>query len=752
MDSGTIDEVTEWDSARAGAGFDGLRGLAEQDFSGAVTADGTTWAFLLNGNVVGVFDGTIETFEGADLSAYAAPDPALPLLFAMQEQGGETRAKYYTNDTPLSEADKTLSSGNFTGYVQLSENVLSGDYYVVYYGGKSMSVAFVGNSGRLISGDEAFERANGEVGIYEVKEASIDVVDVPESAAETAADESTAGGSESGPGATAGDADPETEADAGSVTIDSATDASADPAPTADEPTTPTQSGSDAAETPGAVDETAADASVESTGDEDASATQSTGGDEREPVGDPGDDAGTATTNVESGASDVETGGRTETDEAVEASSADADAPREAGADSSRRPEREATSANGDGDAAPGDDVFSEEERWREAQEIPALDPEETPGSASEAAVQRTRRAQGNSRTPANQRQSNGSSDRQSARRGAAQRSEGVDPKAVEKLKRKLKAAREAKEQLEAERDQLATERDRLVAERDEAASERDEYEAEVERLRETVSELESELEAMERRLDEAGVTTAERTMSPAAALEGTNLFVRYHSKSDGTLEDAHKGDATREEVNENLRLEHHTTFESDGVTVEGRPFVEYLHDTVEYGFVRWVVRNLLYEITETGNRNGLDQLYDVIPEIDRAELQGEVSLEFTEDGEEIRQQQSFDVVLRNRMGNPLIVANLNDSRTEATENMMTGLIENASLLRESSESFGAAFLVTSSFFDPGALEAAAEATGGGLLSRSKRKSFVKVSRKRGYHLCLVEARNGEFHVNVPEL
>ena len=740
MDSGTIDEVTEWDSARAGAGFDGLRGLAEQDFSGAVTADGTTWAFLLNGNVVGVFDGTIETFEGADLSAYAAPDPALPLLFAMQEQGGETRAKYYTNDTPLSEADRTLSSGNFTGYVELSENVLSGDYYVVYYGGKSMSVAFVGNSERLIGGDEAFEKANGEVGIYEVKEASIDVVEIPEPTTGTTADAPTTDESDTDrdvEGA-AGDAGGETDVDAGSVTIDSATDEQS-----STDRTTGSEPDTDVPETTREADEATAESTAESTA-VDESVPASTTTDESESVADEEDRTETSPANGERGTPDVEAG---------DAAESTADAPRQGGVEPESTPEHDAADANGD---AAGDDVFSEEERWREAQDIPALDPDDSSGSASEAAVKRTRRAQGGTRTPSSQQatnRSNRSSDRQTAgRRSAQPSSEGIDPETVENLKRKLKAARQKKEKLEAERDELAAERDRLAAERDEVASERDEYETEVQRLRETVSELESELEAMESRLDEAGVTTAERTMSPSAVLEGTNLFVRYHSKSDGTLEDAHGGDATREEVNENLRLEHHTTFESEGVTVEGRPFEEYLHDTVEYGFVRWVVRSLIYEITETGNRNGLDRLYDVIPEIDRAELQGQVSLNFTEDGEEVRQQQTFDVVLRNRMGNPLVVANLNDSRTEATENMMTGLIESASRLRESSESFGAAFLVTSSFFDPGALEAAADATSGGLLSRSKRKSFVKVSRKRGYHLCLVEARNGEFHVNVPEL
>jgi hypothetical protein len=59
---------------------------------------------------------------------------------------------------------------------------------------------------------------------------------------------------------------------------------------------------------------------------------------------------------------------------------------------------------------------------------------------------------------------------------------------------------------------------------------------------------------------------------------------------------------------------------------------------------------------------------------------------------------------------------------------------------------------VTASFFEPNALETASEATSGGLLSRDKRESFVRLGRKQGYHLCLVEAREGKFHLAVPEL
>jgi hypothetical protein len=147
-----------------------------------------------------------------------------------------------------------------------------------------------------------------------------------------------------------------------------------------------------------------------------------------------------------------------------------------------------------------------------------------------------------------------------------------------------------------------------------------------------------------------------------------------------------------------------------------------------------------------------LGGLYDALPEVDRAELSGTIAVRYTEDGAEQRGQETFDIVLRDRMGDPLFVANLNDSRQGATEEMMGGLITAAERVGGTKDSLAGALLVTESFFEPEALETAAEATKDGLLSRDKRRSFVNLSRKRGYHLCLVEARNQNFHLAVPEL
>ncbi|MFT4946089.1 MAG: hypothetical protein ACI8TL_000320, partial [Natronomonas sp.] len=273
--------------------------------------------------------------------------------------------------------------------------------------------------------------------------------------------------------------------------------------------------------------------------------------------------------------------------------------------------------------------------------------------------------------------------------------------------------------------------------------TERDELQSEVEELRGDLQRLEEELGA---------ATDAERRLTADEALAGTDIFVRYRSKGKATLEKAHGTSTRRDEVNENLRLEKHTQFDADTVSVGGQSYDDFLESTLEYQFVRWAVRELLFEIRDTGHEKALSDLYDVLPRIDRAELSGVIEVTYTEDGQETQSQEAFDVVLRDRMGNPLLAANLNDTREATTESMMERLITSAERVGQSSEGFSGAFLVTESFFDPGALEIASDATRGGLLSRDKRKSFVNLSRKRGYHLCLVEARNENFHLAVPEL
>ncbi|WP_224447051.1 DUF7527 domain-containing protein [Haloprofundus salilacus] len=756
MNSDVIETVTGWEERPFGDGYAGLSELADAGFTGAVSAD-MAWAFMVNGRVVGVFEGAIESFENADGTAYAAPDPSLPLLFTMQERGGETRANYYTNETSISEADATLKAGNFTGYIELSEHVLSGDYYVVYHGGKSMSVAFVGNSRTLLTGEEAFKRADDEVGIFEVKAVDVDVVEIPEPEPEPEleTDDEDAEQEDVTFSAVGADLDaPEAE----SVEATDATDATeAETEPAVDE----TPGGSEATDSLSestaetgpndipanetAPDETNTAARVEAERPSDAPTDTAPGGApaERPDAAETGDSAAADRAATDDAA---EVGGSDPSDEPTTDPLETTGAP--ASTSANAKPSKAASGAE-------DPDVFSEEAEWRNAKSIPALDPEETEVAvpSSDDAKRRRRQMQRRRQVArAEQSQDDGAQSRrrQVAREQQTAAQQQSTPENAD-LEQRLERAVAAKKTAE-------TERQQAVERLSEVETERDEQRERADRLAETVERLEAEVESLEERLaaaetgSDGAASAPERTMGRKEALDGTNLFVRYGTKSGGTLEKAHAGEVDRPEVIENLRLEHHTRFETDDLHVEGESYEEFLEGTVEYGFVKWVVDNLLYEIRDTGNVSAMQDLFDAIPKVDRAELGGDVSVQFIENGEEHREQRTFDVVLRDRMGNPLLVADLNDSRAAASEAMMSSLVQNAGQVAESSESLGAAFLVTTSYFEPEALETAADATGGGLLSRGKRKSLVRLSRKRGFHLCLVETRNGDFHLNVPEL
>jgi len=171
----------------------------------------------------------------------------------------------------------------------------------------------------------------------------------------------------------------------------------------------------------------------------------------------------------------------------------------------------------------------------------------------------------------------------------------------------------------------------------------------------------------------------------------------------------------------------------------------------MEYRFVDWVTEMLLYEIRDTGNADGLGDLYDAIPRIDRAELGATISLA-DDETEDVPDQVTFDVVAYDKMGNPLVLVTLNDSREPATQELLGELEEAASAVKANYPDLAAAIAVTSSYFEPGALEVAEQATSGGFLSRGSKLSYVNLSRKNGYHLCLVESRSEGFHMNVPEL
>lgn len=172
MDSWTQERITQWDSESFDEEDGGVSRLVSSGFSGAIDLAGT---FLL------VYNGTVLTHDGQaapDLSqggtVYRAPTPGLPLLFSMQESATQLERGYTEEESYASVHDR-LSADNFSGYLLLSEYVMSGDYYVVYHGGEAFPIAFIGSHERLHTGDDALEKAIDEVGIYHVYEADVDI-------------------------------------------------------------------------------------------------------------------------------------------------------------------------------------------------------------------------------------------------------------------------------------------------------------------------------------------------------------------------------------------------------------------------------------------------------------------------------------------------------------------------------------------------------------------------------------------------
>ncbi|WP_158057083.1 bZIP transcription factor [Halorussus halophilus] len=792
METRTVEQVEGWDSRSFSGGYDGLRQLSDREFSGAINARGA-WLFMLNGRIIGIYEGSLESFEDASGTAYSAPHPSLPLLFSMREKGGETQAKYYTNDTALSEADSTLKSGNFTGFIELSENVLSGDYYVAYYGGRSMSVAFVGASEQVVTGDDAFQRANDEVGIYEVRNVDLDVIDVPESETdeEPAASGSAGAGAATGAGATgaaagaagAGQATGSSGASESnkSTATESTTEAtgdyeSFDPSggKTADSDPSPeagsTAGSSDAHEQTGESNAQSTDSATETAEQSRTERSERTAAES--------DAASQASTN-QSGSQSASQSASESPAQSSEASAStpaskasDPETPAEPNTEASSS-EKAAAASSGAGAETDADGAaFDDEEEWRETTTIPSLNPDRSKSqskskaagagasNAASAAAGTTERATSTSSqsasgagsssdqsTPSEQsarsssaqsssRSSGSSAERQSNSTAQSAQASSTEQHSqsnerTEQLRSKLKQSQQQVEQLEQRVSTVESERDELKRERD--------------TLRQEVERLESKLSAAQ----QGGGTSAGTQLTVAQAFEGTNLFVRYQSKGKATLDEAAQGNADPDDVNANLQLEHHTQFDADDVAVDGEEFDAFLTDSFEYRFASWVVENLLYEIRDTGHRGSLKDLYDAIPKVDRVDFHGSVSAGEDEDG---TRQESFDVIMRDRMGNPLVAADLNASRDPTTGEMMGSLVDASTGVAEAHEELAGAFQVTASFFEPAALETAENATSGGFLSREKRESFVKLSRKRGFHLCLVESRSGGFHLNVPEL
>ncbi|MES3516419.1 MAG: hypothetical protein PPP58_02025 [Natronomonas sp.] len=713
MDAHTVIET--WDTRP----FDGLDSLRRSGFDGVVES-GSDWIFFRDGDAEAVVSdletdptpGTVDTIESG--TAYRAPHPTAVTLAAMLALGGEVRGRYFTDDTPLSTVDETLSSGGFTGYVELTENVLSGDYYAVYRDGVASHIAYIGPSNQLFTDDEAESRAKDEVGIYSVVAVSLPDVSLP--VPETEPDDTTTGG---GAVTATGVDDEPTSTDTEGPSSDSAFDTGVPF--DAGETTTGTEMDRSTAGTE--TTETETDRSV----DREAVASAS------DDAMDEGfDEESFAETRVDDGsfggahAGDESSGEVHVGDESSgEAHAGDTGGSTDpAPTDDRGGSPQEADSADG-GSATPThatDAEATDQDSKPHTADSAAATPEEAPTEVGETSVESSTQdaesveateptgetdAFGSTDAPASGEQE---TDAEGQHAGGAE----TDTEAVATLREELDALQEELDSTRAELRSVRAERDKLRAQ-----------------LREADTEV------------DAGVS-----LSSAEAFAGTKLFVQVKQKGGATMSDAHAGAVSREALLSNLTIERHTQFE-DGATVEGEPFETFLVSSTRYQFVTWLLEDLLFEIDSTGSTQRVRELYDALPEIHRIGFDEPVTTAGG-DGEEVTET-VFDVVCRTRMGDPLVVANLDTSRDPTRGDWMEPLVTDATSVADRHDTLAAAFAVTGSFFESDAMAVATEATSGSLLSRDSRESYVKLSRKQGFHLCLVEFRE-EFHLTLPDL
>ena len=717
MDAHSV--VDDWDVAPFDGGFDGIDELASTGFSGAIEA-GDTWLFLREGEALAVVSelggdphpGDIDAFDGASGQRHEAPTAGVAALAAMLALDGDVRGRYFTDDTSLDAVDDTLSSGGFTGYVELSENVLSGDYYYVYVDGDVDHVGFVGSSG-FLTGEEAESRARGEVGIYDVVAVRLPRPTLPEPEPEPDDEPEPTPGSRPEPDS---DPEPKPEPDSGPEPMPgSEPDDEPDSGPRPNSgPTSADTNASGMWEEVGTAGSSSETATPEK-GDGAAGPEGVTTGETGSGVG---GDSDTASTPEGAGSTEEDTTGHA--DEADPGSDHPADgaapgAPEAETGDPDRRSGRETAAVadpeTGEGSEEPSTDEPTDGMEAVTARAVPSIDPEKSGQEEPDPRPEGGADGRSTRSRPTDAGQS-GSADASPGRTEAEYESR------IEAYEARIGELEAAVEDADARIGELERELESVRAERDE--------------LRERLGPTD---------------TAATESLSRAEALAGTRLFVRENSRGEGTLSDAHGG-ADREAVVGNLRIEYHTGFDDAAVSIDGEPFEEWLESSDIYGFVEWLVFELLFEIRSAGAVDGVRPLYDAIPGIDRIGFAETVTVGDGADGREVE----FDAVVRDKKGNPLVVVTFDEGRDPTRADVIEPLVTDASDVCADHDTLAAAVAITSSYFESDAMAAVGEATSSSLLSRSKHRSYVTLARSNGFHLCLVEARDGSFNLTTPDL
>lgn len=111
------------------------------------------------------------------VKAKRAPNPALPFLTAVHQRG-ERKLHRYTKNLSIERVLDVLTGRPFSGYIELSENVISGNYYAVFHEGKPTCIGIRSAASSPDVGEPARELMLDEVGIYDLYQVAVDPVDL----------------------------------------------------------------------------------------------------------------------------------------------------------------------------------------------------------------------------------------------------------------------------------------------------------------------------------------------------------------------------------------------------------------------------------------------------------------------------------------------------------------------------------------------------------------------------------------------
>ena len=576
----------------------------DDTFSGVLRSNGED-AYVVNGKIVGYTGQDVTEIDIDNCHAQKAPSPVFPLLITMREIVSKNeRGKYITSDTPFDEADSMVRDGGFIGYIELSEEVISGDYYGVYDGQGEMYVGLLDNGGVLF-GDEAFEQAQKEVGIYRIVEADIgDVIPVRELVS-----------SQSKP-----DEELETEIDS-----------------------TPENDSSE-------LEPPNTQHTEDSLTKNDTAKVSS----QQDPFTEP----------------EVETKSITSPPEVSEANF---------------------------------DDV-------QEEVETPDGDDIDIPNEVESVM------GDGNN---TKDRPQSGESNKEMREKFADVRNK------IEELSQRVEQNEEKFKNFEQDITNLNKKIDQLTKE-----------------LQMLSTSDESMNDNTGSHTDRADNSADVQELTREQALERIDVFARYKSKSDTTVSEAVEDTSLRDAASENIYFDSHTRFEKENVRINGELYDDFILGSVEMAFTKWILKELVYEIQDTGHTDSISDVYQNIPDINRAEFYGgiEVDDEYVE----------FDIIYWDSHGEPLFVCDTESGKEPVTGDQLEELMKKTQKVHREYSTIGGAFFVTSSFYEPKALQMASNDVKSGLLS--SKEGYIKMNRKQGFHLCLFEERNGGFTMALPDL